>query len=42
MNGIEFLKYFLDTHPWMFGFGFLILCGGIATFLGNIGSTKHK
>lgn len=36
MNLLDFLKYWLDTHPLIFGTVMLVLVIGIASMLSNI------
>ncbi len=36
MNILEFLKYWLDTHPIMFGLVAIILAMGIGSMFGNL------
>ena len=42
MNVFEFLKYWLDTHPIIFGMVALTLAGGIYNILSNLFYNKHK
>lgn len=41
MNIIDFLKYWLDTHPIIFGFVAIILAGGISSTLSNLFRGKN-
>lgn len=42
MNIIDFLKYFLDKHPLMFGLIAIILAMGISSMLSNLFYSKHR
>ena len=42
MNIFEFLKYWLDTHPIIFGIVAIILALGIATFFSNLFKDKNS
>ena len=42
MNIFEFLKYWLDTHPIIFGIVAIILALGIASLLSNLFKNKNQ
>lgn len=42
MTIIEFLKYWLDTHPIIFALVMLTLAGGITSMLSNLFYSEHK
>lgn len=42
MNVLDFLKYWLDTHPTMFGTVVIVIAFGIAAMFGNMFSKGDK
>jgi hypothetical protein len=42
MSVVDFLKYWLDTHPYIFGLVVIILSCGVSSALSNLFYNKHK